>query len=243
MSFLRVENIYAGYGKKEVLRDVSIYLDKGEIVALIGPNGAGKSTLLKVIAGFLIPYNGKVIFEDVDITYLPSFKRVLLGLLYLMQGGRIFPNLTVKENLELSITSNISGGRIEEVLTIFPELRSVLRRRAGLLSGGQKQQLAISMILLKRPRIILLDEPSAGLSPYLVSEIIEKIKEINRVYGTSIILVEQNVTQALKVSNRVYILSNGMIVNESKDPMELLEGETLEKIFFGEIKKEIKDEG
>lgn len=240
MNLLKVENIYAGYGKKEVLRDVSIYLDKGEIIALIGPNGAGKSTLLKVIAGFLTPYSGKVTFEGVDITHLPSFKRAFLGLLYLMQGGRIFPNLTVKENLELSLTSNMDGQGIEEVLTIFPELKSVLRRRAGLLSGGQKQQLALAMILLKKPKAMLLDEPSAGLSPYLVSEIIEKIKEINRIYGTSVILVEQNVSQALKISDRVYILSSGMIINESKNPKELLEGEILERVFFGEVRNERK---
>lgn len=235
MYLLLIENIYAGYGKKEVLREVSLYLDKGEIITLIGPNGAGKSTLLKVIAGFLNPCNGRVILEGRDITYTPAFKRPSLGLLYLMQGGKVFLNLTVKENLELSLTSS-NELSLEEIFTIFPEMKDWLKIRAGLLSGGQKQQLALSMILLKKPKIMLLDEPSAGLSPYLVSEIIGKIKEINHIFKTGIILIEQNIGEALKISDRTYVMMNGKIIGESKNSLELLKSGILEEVFFGEIK-------
>lgn len=236
MSLVRVENIYAGYGKKEVLRSVSLHLEEGEVITLIGPNGAGKSTLLKVLAGFLNPFSGKVIFEDIEITPLPSFKRTSLGLLYLMQGGKVFPNLTVRENLQISIASNRKGLKLEEIFEIFPEMKNWLKIRAGLLSGGQKQQLSLAMILLKKPKVMLLDEPSAGLSPNLVSEIMSKIKDINTIYKTGIILVEQNVSEALKISDRTYIMVNGVILGESKSSKELLEGETLERIFFGELR-------
>lgn len=236
MSLLRIESIYAGYGKKEVLRSVSLHLEEGEVITLIGPNGAGKSTLLKVLAGFLKPFSGKVIFEDIEITPLPSFKRPSLGLLFLMQGGKVFPNLTVRENLQISIASNWKGLRLEEIFEIFPEMKNWLKIRAGLLSGGQKQQLALAMILLKKPKVMLLDEPSAGLSPNLVSEIMSKIKDINAIYKTGIILVEQNVSEALKISDRTYIMINGIIMGESKSSKELLEGETLERVFFGELR-------
>jgi branched-chain amino acid transport system ATP-binding protein len=226
MNIIELKNIYASYGKKEVLSDVSIAVKKGEIVSLIGPNGAGKSTTLKVISGFLKPKSGKIIFKDKDITNLSSWQRSKLGIAYLFQGGSIFENLTVIENLKLS------NEKIETAFEIFPELEKYKKTRAGLLSGGLKQMLSISLILLKDPDLLLLDEPSAGLSPALVEKLISKIKDINQKFNKTILLVEQNIIQALKISNRLYLMSAGKIIKESDDPLTFLETEKFEKIFF-----------
>jgi branched-chain amino acid transport system ATP-binding protein len=199
---------------------------KGEIVSLIGPNGAGKSTTLKVISGFLKPKSGKIIFKDKDITNLSPWQRSKLGIAYLFQGGSIFENLTVIENLKLS------NEKIETAFEIFPELEKYKKTRAGLLSGGLKQMLSISLILLKDPELLLLDEPSAGLSPALVEKLISKIKDINQKFNKTILLVEQNIVQALKISNRLYLMSAGKIIKESDDPLTFLETEKFEKIFF-----------
>jgi branched-chain amino acid transport system ATP-binding protein len=226
MNIIELKNIYASYGKKEVLSDVSIEVKKGEIVSLIGPNGAGKSTTLKVISGFLKPKSGKIIFKDKDITNLSPWQRSKLGIAYLFQGGSIFENLTVIENLKLS------NEKIETAFEIFPELEKYKKTRAGLLSGGLKQMLSISLILLKDPDLLLLDEPSAGLSPALVEKLISKIKDINQKFNKTILLVEQNIVQALKISNRLYLMSAGKIIKESDDPLTFLETEKFEKIFF-----------
>jgi branched-chain amino acid transport system ATP-binding protein len=226
MNIIELKNIYASYGKKEVLSDVSIEVKKGEIVSLIGPNGAGKSTTLKVITGFLKPKSGKIIFKDKDITNLSPWQRSKLGIAYLFQGGSIFENLTVIENLKLS------NENIETAFEIFPELEKYKKTRAGLLSGGLKQMLSISLILLKDPDLLLLDEPSAGLSPALVEKLISKIKDINQKFNKTILLVEQNIVQALKISNRLYLMSAGKIIKESDDPLTFLETEKFEKIFF-----------
>jgi branched-chain amino acid transport system ATP-binding protein len=226
MNIIELKNIYASYGKKEVLSDVSIAVKKGELVSLIGPNGAGKSTTLKVISGFLKPKSGKIIFKDKDITNLSPWQRSKLGIAYLFQGGSIFENLTIIENLKLS------NEKIETAFEIFPELEKYKKTRAGLLSGGLKQMLSISLILLKDPDLLLLDEPSAGLSPALVEKLISKIKDINQKFNKTILLVEQNIIQALKISNRLYLMSAGKIIKESDDPLTFLETEKFEKIFF-----------
>ncbi len=226
MNIIELKNIYASYGKKDVLNDVSIEVKKGEIVSLIGPNGAGKSTTLKVIAGFLKPKSGKIIFKNKDITNLLPWERSRFGIGYLFQGGSIFENLTVIENLKLS------NEKIDTTFDIFPELEKYKNTRAGLLSGGLKQMLSISLILLKDPELLLLDEPSAGLSPLLVEKLISKIKYINQKFGKTILLVEQNIIQALKISNRIYLMSAGKIIKENKDPLRFLETEKFEKIFF-----------
>lgn len=230
MSLLKTEDIYAAYGKKEVLKGISMYADEGEIVSIIGPNGAGKSTFLKVVAGILNPYKGRVIFNNKDITSLPSYKRALLGLSYFMQGGKIFANLTVKENLKMALSSKRNNAKLEDAFLIFPDIMAWLNKRAGLLSGGQKQQLALAMIFLKKPSLILLDEPSAGLSPSLASEILNKIKEIKNLYKTGIIIVEQNIKDVLKISDRVYIISNGFI--RFTNSADQLKEEILFKFFF-----------
>jgi len=223
---LQCKNIFASYGKKEVLKDAYLNIEKGSIVSLIGPNGSGKSTFLKVISGFLKIKKGTIIYNGHDITNLPPYKRVGLGIGYLFQGGSIFENLTVKENLKLS------SEKFDIVFELFPELDRYLDIRAGLLSGGLKQMLSISLILLKDPELLLLDEPSAGLSPALVEKLILKIKDINQKFGKTILLVEQNIMQALKISNYVYLMSAGKIIKESNKPATFLETERFEKIFF-----------
>jgi len=223
---LQCKNIFASYGKKEVLKDAYLNIEKGSIVSLIGPNGSGKSTFLKVISGFLKIKKGNIIFNGKDITNLPPHKRVNLGIGYLFQGGSVFENLTVKENLRLS------NEKFDLVFELFPELEKYLETRAGLLSGGLKQMLSISLILLKEPELLLLDEPSAGLSPALVEKLLQKIREINKNFGKTILLVEQNIMQALKISDYVYLMSAGKIIKESDDPLTFLETEKFEKIFF-----------
>jgi branched-chain amino acid transport system ATP-binding protein len=231
---LSVENIYASYYKKEILHGVSISVSNGEIVSLIGPNGAGKSTLLKVIIGTLAPQEGNVHFLDEDVTNFAPHLRVKKGIGYLIQGGEVFRNLTVLENLELGgfdLPKSDYKERLDEVFGLFPILAGMKSRRAGLLSGGERQALALGIVLMRRPKLLLLDEPSAGLAPSLVKQIIAKIQRINTDFGISILLVEQNIGEALKISERVYLLKNGEIVGE-ENPENLAQEETLAEVFF-----------
>jgi branched-chain amino acid transport system ATP-binding protein len=236
MNELRTENIFAAYRKKEVLRGVSLSVRQGEIVALIGPNGAGKSTLLKVVAGFLKPLNGEVWVNGNEITTLPPHERVECGLSYFMQGGKVFPNLTVSENLEMgsvTLPSEDRGEKVSAVLEVFRNLKDMLYRRAGLLSGGERQALALAMVFVKRPRILLLDEPSSGLSPKLVQEMLAKVRELNNIWQTTILLVEQNVREALNIACRSVALVNGEVALETDKPQGWLAEGQLEKLFLG----------
>lgn len=211
---LSVENLTASYSLKPVLQKISMKVDQGEIVLLIGHNGAGKSTLLKVIFGDLHVNTGKIMYLSKEITNLPIYKRREIGMAYLPQSDNIFSDLNVYDNLQVSgngLNSLELNRRIEETFDIFPVLKNMHRKRAGLLSGGERQMLAMGMLLLTRPRLLLLDEPSAGLSPALVIEIMQKVLEINKTYGTAILLVEQKVAEALKITNRCYQLKNGQV--------------------------------
>jgi len=231
---LSVENIYASYHKKEILRGVSMHVSVGEIVTIIGPNGAGKSTLLKVIIGNLIPRGGNVHFLNKDVTNLSPYLRVREGIGYFMQGGEVFRNLTVLENLEMggfTFHKSDCKERLNEVFGLFPILADMKPRRAGLLSGGERQALALGIILMRNPKLLLLDEPSAGLAPSLVKQILTKIQQINKDRGISIILVEQNIGEALKISERAYLLKNGEIVGEEKPGM-LDQEKALQEMFF-----------
>jgi branched-chain amino acid transport system ATP-binding protein len=227
---LKVENLFASYGKKEVLKGVNIEIYKGEIVSLVGPNGAGKSTLLKSIIGFLKPVEGKILFNGEDITRKSVFERSNMGIGYLSQSGSIFSNLSVEDNLLLASNNHLNN--FENVYKLFPELINCKQTRAGLLSGGLKQMLSIANILIRDPHLLLLDEPSAGLAPSIVKSLIERIKEINRTRGITILLVEQNIRQALQISNRAYLMRNGLIAHEEQNPEKLLEEEKFEKVFF-----------
>jgi len=232
---LSIENIIASYYKREVLFNLTLNIEKGETVALIGPNGSGKSTLLKVIIGLLFPKEGRVIFKGKDISTLSTQKRVKEGMGYLIQGGEIFNNLTVIENLKMGgihLNKTLLKERIEDVFSTFPLLKNLQDRRGGLLSGGERQSLALGIVLMKKPDLLLLDEPTAGLSPGKTKEILEKISSLSQKLKTTILLVEQNIKEALAISNRCYILKSGKIVGEEKSSELLKDLSKLNKIFI-----------
>lgn len=211
---LKLENIHAGYNGREILNGLYLNVKPSEITCIIGPNGAGKSTVLKAIAGLLYPKKGDIIFDCKNITIMESHKRVALGIGYFLQGGEVFRDMNVFENFEVggaNLKKSILKERLDETLSLFPALRDKLKKRAGLLSGGEKQMLALGMIMLNRPKLILLDEPSAGLAPGLIKVVMEKIVEVNRLYGIAILLVEQKIDMALKISNRAYLIQGGRV--------------------------------
>ena len=212
---LRLENIHTHYGNIEALKGVSVEVGAGEIVTIIGANGAGKSTLLMTVCGNPKASAGRVVFEGRDITRLATYDIVKLGISQSPEGRRIFPRMTVYENLQMGAVPN--GGRffeedVEKVFTLFPRLKERLHQRGGTLSGGEQQMLAIGRALLARPRMLLLDEPSLGIAPILVQQIFKAIVKINRTEGLTILLVEQNAYQALKIAHRGYVLATGRMM-------------------------------
>ncbi len=232
---LQVENLNVSYGAIHALKGISFHLEKGEIVALIGGNGAGKSTTLNTISGLLRPTEGKVFFEDKDMTVVPPQNIVRHGIVQVPEGRRIFPKLTVQENLEMGAFIYDDKVRIQQdmeaVMSRFPRLRERRKQFGGTLSGGEQQMLAIARGLMARPNLLLLDEPSMGLSPILVEQIFEIIREINA-QGTSILLVEQNAQMALSIADRGYVLETGRITLEG-DAQSLLENPQVIEAYLG----------
>jgi len=221
---LRVANVHTFYGPIEALRGVSIEVERGEIVTLIGANGAGKSTLLMTICGKPKASGGSIAFEGNDISSLATHDIVRLGIAQSPEGRRIFPRMTVTENLQMgAITADPAryGEDLARVFKLFPVLERRKNQRGGTLSGGEQQMLAIGRALMSRPRLLLLDEPSLGLAPLLVKQIFETIREINAQEGMTILLVEQNAYHALKLAHRGYVLVNGRITLSGSGP-ELL---------------------
>ena len=212
---LEVNNLNVYYGAIHALQGISFNVEEGEIVTLIGANGAGKSTTLRTISGLLRPRQGHVTYKSNDITLMPAEQIVRLGISHVPEGRKIFAPLTVRENLEMGAFSrkdkNEISGTMERVFKHFPRLRERINQLGGTLSGGEQQMLATGRGLMSRPALLLMDEPSMGLSPILVEEIFKIIKEIND-EGTTILLVEQNALMALSVSNRAYVLETGRIV-------------------------------
>ncbi len=211
-TLLRAEAIVAGYGKLAILHGVSLVVARGELVSVIGPNGAGKSTALKVIVGFLKPTEGRVIFDGQDITGLRPDLAVRRGLAYVSQGRVLFPQMTVLENLEMGAyierdTRRIRGA-LERVYALFPILAERRHQKAGTMSGGEQQMVAVGRALMTSPKLVLLDEPSLGLSPKFVSLIFEKLVEMKEA-GCTLMVVEQNAAKALSVSDRAYVLELG----------------------------------
>jgi ABC-type branched-subunit amino acid transport system ATPase component len=233
MSVLSVEGVSAGYEQMEILHDVSIEVRPGEIVTLIGPNGAGKSTLMKTVFGLLRPRRGTIRLEGRDVTGLAPSALVRRGISYVPQVDNVFPSLTVEENLEMGavVREDDVRPRIEEVLAIFPILRAKRRLKAGGLSGGERQMVAMGRALMLDPRLLLLDEPSAGLSPVLVDVVFEKIEAINR-GGVAILLVEQSAREALRRSHRGYLLAGGQVRLEGPGPA-LLENPDVARLYLG----------
>ncbi len=232
---LVVDNIHTYYGQIHALRGVSIEVNKGEIVTLIGANGAGKTTTLKTISGLLHPRSGHVRFEGQDISKVPAHKLVQQGIGQAPEGRRIFPRLTVMENLQMGAFTRppkeISPD-IERVMTLFPRLGERTNQLGGTLSGGEQQMLAIGRALMSRPRVLLLDEPSLGLAPILVQTVFATIQDINK-QGTSILLVEQNALQALTIANRGYVLQTGEVVLTGP-ASDLIKDEMVRKAYLGE---------
>ena len=210
MSILTVDGIFAGYGETEILHGVSMRVEPGEAVTIFGPNGCGKSTLMKTIFGLLTPTQGNVVFEDNDITGIPTDRLIRMGMSYVPQTGNIFPSLTIEENLEMGafVDDSDAPARIAEMYTMFPDLERSKRQRAGGLSGGQRQMLAFGRALMIKPKLLLLDEPSAGLSPIMSQIIFDSLRDI-RSTGVAILIIEHNIRTALAMSNRGYALANG----------------------------------
>jgi ABC-type branched-subunit amino acid transport system ATPase component len=230
---LKVDNTTAGYSEIDILHDVSMVLEDGEIVSVIGPNGAGKSTLLKAIFGCLKPKKGKVTFKNEDITGMSPEKIVKKGISYVPQVENIFPSLTIHENLEMGAfirTDNYSS-RINEIYDLFPDLKKRRNDKAGLLSGGQRQMVAMGRALMLDPAVLLLDEPSAGLAPKLVSMIFERIKDINAT-GVAMLLVEQNARKALAMARRGYVLATGKNVLDG-EAKTLLANKEVARLYLG----------
>jgi branched-chain amino acid transport system ATP-binding protein len=232
---LELKNVHSYYGNIHALKGISLTVGKGEIVTLIGSNGAGKSTTLRTISGIIQPLEGQVLLEGQRIDRVPAHKVVELGVLQSPEGRRIFPRLTVRENMEMgAFTRNDKAAileDIERVFGLFPRLRERTDQKGGTLSGGEQQMLAIGRALMGRPRVLMLDEPSMGLAPVLVDQIFSIIKDINA-QGTTILLVEQNALMALGVAHRGYVLQTGQIVL-ADTAQRLAANEMVQKAYLG----------
>ena len=233
MIFLKAEDITVGYTEIDILHNVTVTVRSGEIVSVIGPNGAGKSTLLKTVFGILKPRHGNVTLKDEDITGLRPDRIVRKGISYVPQVENVFPSMTIQENLEMGafIRTDDYSQRLEEVFDLFPVLRERKKQKVGQLSGGQRQMVAMGRALMLDPQILLLDEPSAGLAPVLVSGIFEKIKEINAT-GVAMIIVEQNAKEALKMAHHGYVLAMGKNVLDDTGEA-LLANEEVGRLYLG----------
>ena len=230
---LQASDVVAGYGEVEILHGVSITVQEGEMVAVIGPNGAGKSTLLKAIFGLIPTRQGSVLLNGAEVTNQAPDRVVLRGMSYVPQTENVFPSLTVNENLEMGAFVRQDGlrERLDRAYALFPDLATRRGEHAGRLSGGQRQMLALARALMLDPQVLLLDEPSASLSPKMVESVFERICEINR-HGTAILLVEQNAREALSLSNRGYVLAMGENRLEG-EAQGLIDNEEVGKLYLG----------
>ena len=231
---LSIENLRAGYGAVEVLRGVDIRISHGELIALLGSNGAGKTTLNAVMSGLVTPRSGRVVFDGEDLTGAHYRRIVQAGLIQVPEGRKVFPNLTVLENLELGAFTRARSRlseNIDRVFVTFPRLRERKAQLAGTMSGGEQQMLAISRGLMAEPKLLILDEPSLGLSPLLVEELFTLIAKL-RADGLAILLVEQNVGQSLDIADRAYVMENGSI-RFSGTSSELLASDALRQAYLG----------
>ena len=231
---ISIEGLNAGYGPLQVLRDVTLDVGEGEIVAVLGSNGVGKTTLNNTISGLIKPSSGSIYFDDVLISGRDPVEIVDMGLIHVPEGRKLFPNLSVKENLELGSYRRGKPNRasnLERVLGVFPKLKERLFQTAGTLSGGEQQMVAIARGLMGEPRVLLLDEPSLGLSPLLVEQMFTLIKQINE-SGLAVILVEQNVIQSLAIANRAYVIAEGTVAM-SGPAADLRENSDLKRSYLG----------
>ncbi|MDD6157622.1 MAG: ABC transporter ATP-binding protein [Lachnospiraceae bacterium] len=236
MAMLEVKNLEVHYGVIQALKGISFEVNKGEVIALIGANGAGKTTTLQTITGMLKPTSGEILFEGQDIAKVPGHKIVSMGMAHVPEGRRVFAELSVYENLRMGAYTRKDKKEIEEslqrVYKSFPRLEERKNQLAGTLSGGEQQMLAMGRALMSKPSIILMDEPSMGLSPIFVEEIFSIIREISS-SGTTVLLVEQNAKKALGIADRAYVLETGNIVL-SGDAKEMMNNDSIKKAYLGE---------
>ena len=236
MAMLEVKDLEVYYGVIQAIKGVSFEVNQGEVIALIGANGAGKTTILHTVTGLLSPKKGQVFFEGKDITKVPAHKIVSMGMAHVPEGRRVFAELSVYENLKMGAYTRKDKSEIEEslenVYRRFPRLEERKNQMAGTLSGGEQQMLAMGRALMSKPKIILMDEPSMGLSPILVNEIFDIIQAVSE-SGTTVLLVEQNAKKALSIADRAYVLETGNIVLEGK-AKDLLEDDSIKKAYLGE---------
>ena len=235
MALLELANVHTYYGNIHALKGVSLKVEDGEIVTLIGSNGAGKTTTLRTISGLLAPREGKITLAGKDIQGLPAHEIVALGVGHSPEGRRVFRKMSVRENLEMGAYLRKAGPEVsrdlERVLDLFPRLRERFDQKAGTMSGGEQQMLAIGRALMAKPKVLLLDEPSMGLAPQMIANIFRIITEINKT-GVTILLVEQNAQQALQRADRAYILETGNIVKEAK-ASDLLNDPAVREAYLG----------
>ena len=236
MAMLEVKDLEVYYGVIQAIKGVSFHVEKGEVIALIGANGAGKTTILHTVTGLLSPKKGSVIFQGKDITKTPAHKIVSMGMAHVPEGRRVFAELSVYENLKMGAYTRTDKAEIEDSLKSvykrFPRLVERKNQMAGTLSGGEQQMLAMGRALMSKPGIILMDEPSMGLSPILVNEIFDIIRSVSE-SGTTVLLVEQNAKKALSIADRAYVLETGNITLEG-NAKDLLEDDSIKKAYLGE---------
>lgn len=236
MAMLEIKDLEVYYGVIQAIKGVSFEVNKGEVIALIGANGAGKTTILHTISGLITPKSGSVMFEGCDISKVPAHKIVSMGMAHVPEGRRVFTEMTVYQNLKMGAYTRKSKSEFEETLKMvysrFPRLEERKNQIAGTLSGGEQQMLAMGRALMSHPSIILMDEPSMGLSPIFVNEIFDIIKSVSEM-GTTVLLVEQNAKKALAIADRAYVLETGNIVREGI-ASELMNDDSIKKAYLGE---------
>lgn len=236
MAMLEVKDLKVYYGMIQAIKGVSFHVNEGEVIALIGANGAGKTTILHTVSGLLTPKEGTVTFEGKDIVKIPGHKIVSMGMAHVPEGRRVFAQLSVLQNLKMGAYTRKDKAEIDETLKTvfarFPRLEERQNQMAGTLSGGEQQMLAMGRALMSHPKIILMDEPSMGLSPIFVNEIFDIIREVSK-SGTTVLLVEQNAKKALSIADRAYVLETGNIVLEGK-ASDLLNDDSIKKAYLGE---------
>lgn len=236
MALLTVNDLHVHYGVIEAIKGISFEVNEGEVIALIGANGAGKTTTLHTLTGLISPTSGSVLFDGKDITKVPAHKIVSMGMAHVPEGRRVFANLTVMQNLKMGAYTRKDKDEIEKnlemVFSRFPRLKERVNQLSGTLSGGEQQMLAMGRALMSNPRIILMDEPSMGLSPIFVNEIFDIINAV-KADGTTVLLVEQNAKKALSIADKAYVLETGSIVLEGK-ASDLLNNDDIKKAYLGE---------
>ena len=235
MKTLEVSNIFTGYGKSEILHGISIYIEKKEAITIIGPNGAGKSTLLKALMGYIPVFKGEIYWKGENITHLEPHEKVSRGFGYVPQLGNVFPSLSVRENLEMGgfiQSKEVIKEKMDKAFQLFPILADRLKQKAGTLSGGQRQMLGMARALMTAPELLMLDEPSAGLSPKVSGEVFSTIADIHNKTNTAIIIIEQDAYQSLNISDRGYVLVMGQ--NEFEDRADkILSNEKIREAYLG----------